>query len=121
MDYIAEPLSRQNLRELAKIIRIKLKINTLFFPVVELLDVLSRMFEKFNYEIVEDSNMPKDVHADTNSVTGHIRIRQSVYDNACAGNGRDRMTIAHEIAHFFLICLCGYKFQRNFLKTSKNT
>ncbi len=43
-----------------------------------------------------------------------LRNRQSVYDGACAGNGRDRMTIIHEIAHYLLLCVNGLKLQRNF-------
>jgi Zn-dependent peptidase ImmA (M78 family) len=31
-----------------------------------------------------------------------IRLREDVYDRACDGHGRDRMTVAHEIGHFLL-------------------
>ena len=41
-------------------------------------------------------------------------IYASVYEGACNGNGRDSMTIAHEIGHYFTICFCGFKFERNF-------
>ena len=33
---------------------------------------------------------------------------------ACDGEGRDRMTIAHEIGHYFTLCFCGFKLHRNF-------
>ena len=46
----------------------------------------------------------------------HIRIKESVYNGAAEGNGRDRMTIAHEIGHYFTLCFCGFQFQRNFKK-----
>lgn len=71
------------------------------FRLQKLLDVLAEVFEDFSYEIVEDDELPLGTHADTDVLTGHIRIKQSVYNNACNGNGRDRMTIAHEIGHFF--------------------
>ena len=31
--------------------------------------------------------------------TGEILLRESVYNGACYGNGRDRFTVAHELAH----------------------
>ncbi len=37
-----------------------------------------------------------------------------VYIGAVNGNGRDRMTIAHEIGHYFTLCFCGFSFQRNY-------
>lgn len=43
-----------------------------------------------------------------------IRIREDVYDGALADCGRDRMTIAHEIAHYILLVVCGVKFARSF-------
>ena len=52
--------------------------------------------------------------ADTDIRTGHIRIKESVYEGACNGEGRDRMTIAHEIGHYFTLCFCGFRLERNF-------
>lgn len=59
---------------------------------------------------------PTNVHADTDVIHHHIRIKESVYDGAINGNGRDRMTIAHEIGHYLTLCFYGFKFQRNFKK-----
>ena len=88
--------------------------NEKYFPITELLDVLAEIFDNFSYEIVENNELPFGTHADTNTLTGHIRIRESVYEGACNGNGRDRMTIAHELGHYFTICFCGFKLERNF-------
>ena len=77
---------------------------------------MCELFPKFSYEIVPDSTFPDNVHADTDVMSQHIRIKESVYEGAADGNGRDRMTIAHEIGHFFTLCFCGFKFQRNFKK-----
>ena len=100
-EYIVEPKSRQDLRNLTVILRKFLKLeNEKYFPITELLDVLSEIFDNFSYEIVEDNELPFGTHADTNTLTGHIRIRESVYEGACNGNGRDRMTIAHELGHY---------------------
>lgn len=86
----------------------------MYFPIVDVLDVFSEIFKDFSYEIVEDCEMPYGVHADTDIKTGHIRIKESIYNRACEGEGRDRMTIAHEIGHYLTICVCGYKLQRNY-------
>ncbi|MBQ5446927.1 MAG: ImmA/IrrE family metallo-endopeptidase [Lachnospiraceae bacterium] len=117
VEYVVEPKSRKQLRELASILRNHLGLkNEIFFPIVELLDVMCELFPKFSYEIVPDSTFPDNVHADTDVMKHHIRIKESVYEGAAEGNGRDRMTIAHEIGHYFTLCFCGFKFQRNFKK-----
>lgn len=114
-DFVAEALSRKDLRRYALQIRKILHLeNTLYFPIVQLLELLPEIFKDFSYEIVEDSKLPYNVHADTEILHKHIRIKNSVYEGACNGNGRDRMTIAHEIAHFLLLCVSGLKLERNF-------
>jgi hypothetical protein len=114
-EYIVEPKSRQDIRDLTLALRKVLKLeNEKYFPIVEVLDVLAEIFNDFSYEIVEDSELSLKEHADTDIITGHIRIKESVYEGACNGNGRDRMTIAHELGHYFTICSCGFRVQRNF-------
>ena len=114
-EYMVEAKSRADLRMLAQQFRCWLHLeNALYFPVVELLDILPEIFQTFSYEVVPDNEFPDEIHADTDICTGHIRIRESVYDGACEGNGRDRMTIIHEIAHYFMLCVCGFRLQRNF-------
>lgn len=114
-EYIVEGKSRKDLRNLAMILRKHLGLeNRLWVPIVELLDVLAEILEGFSYEIVPDHAMSPGTHAETDIRTGHITIKESVYERACNGEGRDRMTIAHEIGHFFTLCFCGFKLQRNF-------
>lgn len=114
-EYVVEAKSRADLRMLARQFRICLHLeNVLYFPIVELLDVLPEIFPSFSYEVAPDDAFPHGTHADTDICTGHVRIRESVYNGACDGNGRDRMTIAHEIAHYFMLCVCGFRLQRNF-------
>ena len=113
-EYIVEPKSRKDLRQLAYFFRKKLGLlNVLYFPIVELLDIMYELFEGYSYEIVPDSFFPPNVHADTEITKKHIRIKESVYIGATMGNGRDRMTIAHEIGHYITLCVCGFSFQRN--------
>ena len=114
-DYIVESRSRVGLRALADTLRKNLGLeNELRMPVIELLDVLAEVLDNFSYEIVWDDELSEGVHAETNVQTGHIKIKESVYEGACRGNGRDRMTIAHEIGHYFTLCFCGFKLRRNF-------
>jgi len=117
-EYIVEPKSRKDLRVLAETLRKHLRLkDELWVPIVELLDILSEIFQDFSYEIVPDHELPTTIHADTDIRTGHIRIKESVYERACDGEGRDRMTIAHEIGHYFTLCFCGFKLQRNFSRS----
>lgn len=114
-NYMVEPKSRDDLRALARQFRKLLHLEEeLYFPIVELLDAMTEIFDDFNYEIVEDNVFSENVHADTDVKTGLIRIKESVYEGAYNGEGRDRMTIAHEIGHYFTICVCGFKLSRNF-------
>ena len=53
MDYVVEAKSRKNLRDLAYTLRKHLGLeNVLYFPIVEVLDVLPEFFDNFSYEIV---------------------------------------------------------------------
>ena len=112
---MVEAKSRADLRRLARMLRERLHLDdVLYFTIVELLDVMTELFDDFNYEVVEDKVLSKNVHADTDIRTGHIRIKESVYEGASNGEGRDRMTIAHEIGHYFTLCFCGFNLERNF-------
>ena len=103
------------MRQLADMLRHELGLNSeLWIPIVELLDVLAVIFKDFSYEIVPDSDLPPTIHAETDIHTGHTTIKESVYERACSGEGRDRMTIAHEIGHYFTLCFCGFNLHRNF-------
>lgn len=115
IDYAVEAKSRKDLRMLANILRKRLGLqDCLYIPIVELLDLLPDLFDGFSYEIVPDNELGKNTHAETDIRTGHIKIKESVYERACAGKGRDRMTIAHEIAHYFTLC-----FSRFFSRKSR--
>lgn len=108
--YIVEAKSRKELRAIAKVIRKRFQLeNCLFFPVVELLDVLYTVFDGFTYEVVPVEYMPIWKHAETDIINGAIQIKETVYNRACEGEGRDRMTIAHEIAHYISLTVLGFK------------
>ena len=110
-DYSAMALSRNDIRQLATFIRkVFGYLDVWWRPVELLLDQMVQEFDEFSYEIVPDDEWDDtSVHADTDILGHTIRIRESIYINACEGSGRDRMTIAHEISHYILICVVGVK------------
>ena len=77
--YRVEPKSRNDIRIFANMLRRHLRLdNVLYVPVVKLLDVLPEIFDTFSYEIVPEEELPDSTHADTDIITGHIRIKESV-------------------------------------------
>jgi Zn-dependent peptidase ImmA (M78 family) len=113
---IAEPVNRQNLRAIAEIVRKKMGYNNvLYFPIMQLLEhKMPTWFEGFHYEVVLLSDFPSNIHAETDIKEKVIRIREDVYNGAVNNVGRDRMTIAHEIAHYILLVVNGVKLYRSF-------
>lgn len=102
-EFLVPPASKNAIRQLAYSIRKQLGlINEAYFPVLEFIEyVLPEIDSRFNYEIVPDTAIGLDA-ANYNPSENTMRIRQSVYEGACEGNGRDRFTIAHEIGHYLM-------------------
>lgn len=88
--------------------------NELYFPIVEVLEILHKFDEDAHFEIVEADELEENEHAVTDIISKTIKIRSDVYEGACNGVGRDRMTIAHEFAHFITLCVCGFRLARSF-------
>lgn len=110
-----EAKSRKELRALAHSIRDCLGLkNETYFPITEVMEILHYFVKDSYYEIVPTTDLDKNVHAYTDIAEHKIVIREDVYDGACAWVGRDRMTLAHEFAHFLLLCFFGYKLFRSF-------
>ena len=108
MKYSCPPLSRKQLRDYAKNIRISLKLgNILKFPVVEFLETFYLLIgdEELDFQIIADEawTQPPSRHAYYDFNDKCIYIKESVYIGACEGNGRDRMTIVHECSHVLLL------------------
>lgn len=107
-DFIVEPKSRWDIRKIVNSFRKFLDIqNAEYVDVVMLLDILSKRIKGFSYEIVPNNTFSKKIFGTTDVKTGHIRIKQRIYNAACDGDGFARYTIAHEIGHFILLCVCG--------------
>ncbi|MGP1598951.1 ImmA/IrrE family metallo-endopeptidase [Peptoanaerobacter stomatis] len=102
MNYKCNPLSRKNIRDMVSEIKKHLGCeNFLMFDVIKFLElILPQVFDNFEYEIVEDSQL--NCYAKAYPQLNKIILSESVYNGAVRGNHRDRFTIAHEIGHFFL-------------------
>lgn len=98
--YKAKPMSRKNIENIAEKLRYLLGIqNVMWVDVIHILEnVIPVLDEEFYLDIVEDREL--DAHARAYPENHMIRIRESIYDGARHGRGRDRFTIMHEIFHF---------------------
>lgn len=107
-NYLADPLSRATLRQYALNIRKSTGCESeWYYPILRLLEALPTIFDGGNdglsYVVLQDNEFAENIHAEYDLDENCIKIRESIYDGAYAGKGRDRMTIAHEISHFLLI------------------
>ena len=112
--YSVEAKSRIELRQLSLKIREKVGYrDCLYFPIVSFMEhVMPKYFSNYNYEIVPDRELLSNQDAVTiiQGAQGTVVIKESVYEGACSGNGRHRMTIAHEVVgHYVPVCVMGYK------------
>ena len=117
--YRIEPKSRKDLRAIALRIREAFGLrDCLYFPIVDFMEhMMPKMFDNYNWEIIDDDELPTNQDAVTviENGFGTVRIKQSVYDGACDGDGQHRMTIAHEVVgHFIPMCVLGFEFYRSY-------
>lgn len=110
--YKATGISRQDIRRVVRHIKKLTGLENIFyFPIMQFLElVLPTLIPDFVLEVVPVKEMGNK-HGETYPSKNLIRIREDVYLGAHAGNGRDRLTIAHEIGHLLLhdddsIALC---------------
>ena len=99
-------MSRSDLRQIAKRLRDVLQIETPYFPIEGLLECM-HLLVGVDYDIIDDMTWDvsygNNVHAQYDLDQKCIYVKESVYLRAYNGYGRDRFTIAHEIAHAILI------------------
>ena len=116
------PCSRLDLRMLAQEFRRKINLKGPFLDIIGLLDLLPSLFpgKNITYDVIDDITwdryLNKNAHASYNLEKKVIYIRESIFERACQGKGRDRFTIAHEIAHSMLL----EKAKINFNRSSSN-
>lgn len=102
-DYMVAPTSRKKIKDFASYIRNCFGLFDIgFFPLLDFIEiVLPQIDPEFNFCVEEDWEMGND-QANYNIQNKTMKVRQSVYEGACCGNGRDRFTLAHEIGHYFM-------------------
>lgn len=100
--YKAAPQSRDQIRRYVRYIKEKTGFeDELYFPILQFVEnVLPMMFPDFQFEIVPISEMGNK-HGETYPSKNIIRIREDIYEGAAKGKGRDRLTVGHEVGHFF--------------------
>ena len=98
--YRAKPLSRNDIRRYVYYLKHLIGLENLYyFPILQFIEnILPLLMPDFQFETPSVAEM-RDKHGETNPSAKIIRIREDVYLGAADGNGRDRLTIAHEIGH----------------------
>jgi hypothetical protein len=105
--FIVPPLSRKIIREYTSHIRGKFGIKSARFPIVEVLElVMPRVISGFFLDICDEEEMTAQFGAGCHGMTFPdekvMHIREDIYQRARRGEGRDRFTLAHELAHLLL-------------------
>ena len=110
--YKADAISRNEIRGFIRALKKKVGLeNELYFPIIPFVEnILPILIQDFQFEVDPVTEMGNK-HGETYPSKNLIRIREDVYLRAVAGEGRDRLTIAHEVGHLFLheddcIALC---------------
>lgn len=113
----AQPLTQAELRDGATELRRRLGLDkTPHVDVAHLFEItLPQVFSGFDYDIRTKAQMGKK-HGAAYPSKRLILLREDVYDGIKEGNGQDRVTAIHEIAHVLLhtddrIALCKAKGQ----------
>ena len=108
---MVEPLSLKQIRKLVACIKGALGISAGYVDIVRVYEHLLQEIG-IDVEIVPQVEMGNK-HAETILGKNTIRIREDVYNQACAGYGRDRFTLAHELGHLLLHRIDNVSLARN--------
>lgn len=108
MDYESrKSLSRTQIRAISQFIRKVLKIKTIKFPVLKVLEKLVDKFpNNLYYRVLSDDEFETNVMAELIPEGNDfycIRIRETVYEKAVNGDRARLGFICHEMCHFILI------------------
>lgn len=98
---MATPLSRKKIREWVMILR-KVAGNSPYFDVIRFIEhKLPIMDPELEFNIIPDKDLP-GAYAKAFPYAHRIDVRESVYEAAVVGVGRDRFTLCHELGHYIL-------------------
>lgn len=113
--YETDPMSRLDIYNYACQLRKVFKVGKrLYFPVCEIFEIFPQIFPECTIEICEDSEFDEYTHGTTDITNKIIKIKESVYDGAVNGNGRDRATLLHELCHYLLLVVNSMSLTRKF-------
>ena len=111
MDYKTRPISREDLRSIAKFMREVFKCKCILrFDVIDAFERFPELFPEVTCTVVEDDEIEEGVPARCiPDMNGHylIEVKNSVYEGAVSGTGGYRAHILHEMCHAIL-CLLGF-------------
>lgn len=101
--FVANPLSREKIRNFTKMVREAMGLHDeLNFPIMSFLEnVMQEIDPNFYFEIVTREEMGECfgvAYPDEHKIV----LREDVYNGAIEGDGMHRFTVAHEIGHFLL-------------------
>ena len=98
------PTSKEKLKNIAIKFRKEFDVNTLAFPVIEIIDKL-HCKGLLNLFIVneDDSIMKKDELAFYELNSNSMFVKEHVYLEAIENIGRARLTLTHELSHYLLL------------------
>ena len=98
------PKKVKDVRLVAQLTRLIFGVKGYFCDVVGILENFGTgHFAEYKFEIIADNDpILKDKWAVTIPHEKTIRIKKSVYNNACEKDAQSRFTIAHELGHLFL-------------------
>lgn len=98
---IAKPRSRNSIIIYANIIRKIGKVKNKYFDVIKFIETTCYELTGLVMEIVEDTGdeLDRNEYAKYIPSENCIKVRQSVYNAAIQGVGKDRFTLAHELGH----------------------
>ncbi len=98
---LVRPMSRLDIRGIAKIVR-KLAGSHVYFDVVKFIEnCLPVLDPKFVFSILPDSDM-KGAYAKAFPELHLIQVRETVYNLAVKGDYRHRFTLCHELGHYLM-------------------
>lgn len=104
IDYEVSPTNRAALMGLADSIRTFLRIETPFFPILQVVEVVFPRIAGMEDLVLTIGDMAEmgDDHGLTFTDRKEIRLREDVYEGVHRNRGRDRFTLAHELGHLML-------------------
>ena len=102
----APPKRRQDIRRMAELVRqLSQRHLSTKGPYLNIIKVLEHFLPaidpEFYLQILTKEEMGSN-HGVTIPARKVIILREDVYDGACAGHGRDRLTAAHEVGHYLM-------------------